>query len=131
MLVQFFFSLIIPPCFILQSLTSPIKTILRIDRVNKLLIYTAKNICGCETCCFRKKIFEFSQIKKCKLYLFSRPGTRTTGFDIRMNCDVESVLGFRDILFSFIIYDPRVYKEIGETLKKYVDTEIQNLERNN
>ena len=47
-----------------------------------------------------------------------------------MNCDVESTLGFRDILFSAIKYDPRVYKQIGETLKKYVDTEIQNLETN-
>ena len=80
--------------------------------------------------CFQKKIFELSQIKKCNLYLFSHQSTRTTGFDIRMNCDVESVLGFRDILFSSIIYDPRVYKEIGETLQKYVDTEIHNLETN-
>ena len=124
------FFLIFPPFFIQMSLAFPVKALLRIDKVNKLLIYTSKNIYGCETCCFRKRILDLSQIKKCKLYLFSYPSRSTAGFDIRMNCDVESTLGFRDILFSAIKYDPRVYKQIGETLKKYVDTEIQNLETN-
>ena len=116
-----------PPFFVQLSLSFEVKKVLKIDKKNNQIIVVSKNIFGCDICC-KKRILFLDQIKKCKLYLVSYPSKGTVGFDIRMSCDIESVLGFKDLLFYGCRYKPEIFKKLGDTLKKYVDTEIENLQ---
>ena len=114
--------------FVLLSIRLIYKRVLTLDGKNKQIISSSKNIYGC-TCCGQKRIFDFFQIKKVRLYTSSikdpqRPFHKT----YYINCDIFSIDGEQERLFDGIIYDEEKFNELSIKLKKYVNTEVEPLE---
>ena len=76
-----------------------------------------------------KKIYDYSQIKKIKLYLSSRTDLERP-FDrlYFINCDVFSFDGLQDSLFNSFKYDKYIFNYIAKSFEKHLNIEFETME---
>ena len=76
-----------------------------------------------------KKIYDYSQIKRIKLYLSSRQDEERP-FDrlYFMNCDIFSFDGLQDSLFSSLNYDESKFNKFAKTFEKHLNIEVETME---
>ena len=122
------FLLIYLPLFFLYGCISDYKKMMQVDKKNKVLkIYDKALIsCGCK---HNLKSYYFTTIKKIRIYAYSTPDPKI-GFSklYFFNCEIYSVDGQKEDLFSGIKYDKESFDRYVSFFKKYFDTEVEPIE---
>ena len=116
------------PMFFIFGCTAPYKKMMQVDKKNKVLkVYDKALIsCGCNR---NIKSYYFTTIKKIRIYVYSTPDPKI-GFSklYFINCEIYSVDGQKEDLFSGIKYDKESFDRYVSFFKKYFDTEVEPIE---
>ena len=127
-LIIFLIAIISPLFLFFPLLFIPNKRVVILDSVKKKIIFCEKNIFGCNLG-MKKKIYDYSQIKRIKLYLSSRQDEERP-FDrlYFINCDIFSFDGLQDSLFSSLNYDESKFNNFVKTFEKHLNIEVETME---
>ena len=120
--------LFFPPFIFVTVFFTPIKYIIRFDRINNQIVYFTKNMVGCRNCCGTITL-DKTKTKSCRLYKisfsnFNNPMKRR----IYIQCEVESIKGNKFNFFEKVLYKPELFEELGEKFQKCIDTEVDDEE---
>ena len=101
---------------------------MQVDKKNKVLKIYDKTLisCGCK---HNLKSYYFRTIKKIRIYVYSTPDPKI-GFSklYFINCEIYSVDGQKEDLFSGRKYDKESFDRYVSFFKKYFDTEVEPIE---
>ena len=113
--------------FFFDFFLTPFKKVIIIDEDKKTLIICDKAVFGCFK--LNKKIYNLSQIRKVRIYVSSIPDPKV-GFNklYFINCDIFSIDGEQEALFSQIQYDKKKFNEFVNFFKKHLNTEVESLD---
>jgi hypothetical protein len=100
---------------------------IQVDKKNKVLIVYDKAIISC--CFLNDKSYSLSTIKKIRIFIYSTPDPKI-GFNnlYFINCEVYSIDGRKENLFSRVKYDKELFDRYVTFFKKYFDTEVEPIE---
>ena len=103
------------------------KFVVLLDSKKKKITVCHKNIFGCKV--EGQKYYDYCQIKRIKLYV-SSTRDRERPFDklYYMNCDIFSVDGQQDSLFSAIKYDELQFNNFIKDFEKHLNIEVESID---
>ena len=81
-------------------------------------------------CCnLNPKSYSLTTIKKIRIYVYSTPDPQI-GFNklYFINCEIYSINGDKEILFSDVKYDKDTFERFVSFFKKHFKTEIETIE---
>ena len=120
------FTILLPLLFIYYC-CNPYKKVVTIDKNNNILIICDKAMIPC--CNLNPKSYSLTTIKKIRIYVYSTPDPQI-GFNklYFINCEIYSIDGEKEDLFSAIKYDKESFDRYVSFFKKYFDTEVEPIE---
>ena len=120
------FTILLPLLFI-DYCCNPYKKVVTIDKNNNILIICDKAMIPC--CNLNPKSYSLTTIKKIRIYVYSTPDPQI-GFNklYFINCEIYSINGEKEDLFSAIKYDKESFDSYVSFFKKYFDTEVEPIE---
>ena len=122
------FPFIFLPIFFLFHTTTPYKQIIKIEKANNILMIYFTGLIPCCKLSPRKS-YNLTDIEKIRIYVYSIPHP-TIGFTklYFINCEIYSINGDKEILFSDVKYDKDTFERFVSFFKKHFKTEIETIE---